>query len=132
MGIQAGTQRRLFTPGDVSVPVVGGIGFFWCALDDLDFRVRLQTREKRLDFGHSAKDACERDVLLWRERLVTEKDHLKPGQSLAKFFLGDLIERLAEIQPTNNPANGRGVGLNHKVGVGVVRSVRFDMAGIYF
>jgi len=116
--VQAGAQRRLFTPGDVGVPVAGGLGLVGCALDDLDLGVRFEPREEGLDLGHTAEGAGEAHVLFGCQVLVAEEDDLVARQCVAQFGLGGFVQRLAQVQAVDHGTDVRGVGLDLETRVG--------------
>ena len=121
--IQAGAQRWLLAPGDVGMPVARRLGALGRALHDLDFGVVLQPGEERLDLGHVAKAAGEVHLLLRRDVLVAEEQHLVHGQGLAQLGLCGRIQRLAQVQVVDDGADGGGVGLDSKAGEGGVQVV---------
>ena len=75
--------------------------------------------------GEDLADAVTGEVhlLLRRDVLVAEEQHLVHGQGLAQLALGGGIERLAQVQVVDDGADGGGVGLHRKAGEGGVQVV---------
>ena len=72
-----------------------------------------------------AKDACELDLLRGRELLVAKEDDFVAGQRVLQLGFGHVAQGLGQVQPMDGGANGEGVGLDRKAGVGLGQIVEF-------
>ncbi len=105
------------------MPVVGRVGALGCALDDLDFRLVFNPREKGFDRLDRAKGPGEFHLLRRRQILIPKEDHLVARQRVTQLGLRRRVQRLAQVQAMDHGTDVGCVRLHRKACVGRIEVV---------
>ncbi len=104
--------------GDVRVPLVGAVarhvgGF----LKQLDRFVPLKPGEERLGLVRIAEHLGHVQLLVGREGLLAEEQHLEFGQGAAQFGAQGFVPHIGKVYAVHGGADQRVIGLDLQLGV---------------